>query len=42
MYATLNTDTLKAMRRVLPINRTKMEWNINAVRMTRQVQQKKT
>jgi len=41
MFATLNTDTLKSMRRVMPITRTKMEWNVNSVRMTRQVNQKK-
>ena len=36
MYGTLNTDTLKAMRRTLPITRNKMEWNVNAVRMNKQ------
>ena len=41
MYDTLNTDTLKAMRRVMPITRTKMEWNVSSVRMTRQVNQRK-
>lgn len=36
MYGTLNTDTLKAMRRTLPITKVKMEWNVNAVRMNKQ------
>ena len=40
MYDTLNTDTLKAMRRLLPITRTKMEWNVGSVRMNRQVTKK--
>lgn len=37
MYTSMNEETLKAMRRIMPITRTKMEWNVNAVRMVRQV-----
>jgi capping protein alpha len=37
MYNGMNDETLKAMRRVLPITRTLMEWNINSVRMIKQV-----
>ena len=37
MYNAMNNETFKSMRRVMPITRTKMEWNINAVRMVRQV-----
>lgn len=37
MYSEMQSETLRAMRRVMPITRTKMEWNINAVRMVRQV-----
>jgi capping protein alpha len=40
MFATMNEETFKAMRRVMPITRTKMEWNINAVRMVNQVSRK--
>lgn len=39
MYNTLNTDTLRAMRRTMAVTRSKMEWNVNAVRMTRQTRQ---
>lgn len=37
MYTTMNNETLRAMRRTMPITRTKMEWNVNAVRMVKQV-----
>ncbi len=37
MYSNMNTETFKSMRRVMPITRTKMDWNVNAVRMVRQV-----
>lgn len=37
MYANMNEETLKAMRRVMPITKTKMEWNVNSVRMVKQV-----
>lgn len=37
MYTTMNNETLRAMRRIMPITRTKMEWNVNAVRMVKQV-----
>lgn len=37
MYNNMNEETLKAMRRVMPITKTKMEWNVNSVRMVKQV-----
>lgn len=37
MYANMNDETFRAMRRIMPVKRTKMEWNVNAVRMNRQV-----
>lgn len=37
MYNAMNNETFKSMRRVMPITREKMAWNINAVRMVRQV-----
>ena len=40
MYLNMNEETFKSMRRTMPITRTKMEWNVNAVRMVRQVQKK--
>ena len=38
MYANMNEETFRCMRRVLPVTRTKMEWNVNAVRMVGQLQ----
>jgi len=40
MYSNMNNETFRSMRRIMPITRTKMEWNVNAVRMVRQVQKK--
>lgn len=37
MFGSLNDETLRAMRRTMTVQRTKMEWNVNAVRMIRQV-----
>jgi capping protein alpha len=37
MYNNMNEETLKAMRRIMPITKTKMEWNVNSVRMVKQV-----
>jgi hypothetical protein len=37
IFGSLNEQTLRAMRRTMPITRTKMEWNVNAVRMNRQI-----
>mmetsp|Transcript_34180 Transcript_34180/g.74529 ORF Transcript_34180/g.74529 Transcript_34180/m.74529 type:complete len:287 (-) Transcript_34180:152-1012(-) len=37
MYASMNEETFRAMRRIMPVKRTKMEWNVNAVRMNKQV-----
>jgi hypothetical protein len=36
MYANMNEETFRSMRRIMPITRTKMEWNVNAVRMIKQ------
>ena len=38
MYANMGEQTLRAMRRVMPITRNKMEWNVFSVRMVRQTQ----
>lgn len=40
MYGNMDEETFRAMRRIMPITRTKMDWNLNAVRMTRQIQRK--
>lgn len=40
MYGSMDEETFRAMRRTMPITRTKMDWNLNAVRMTRQIQRK--
>lgn len=37
MYANMNEETFRSMRRVLPVTRTKMEWNLNSVRMVSQL-----
>lgn len=37
MYSNMNNETFRSMRRIMPITRTKMDWNVNAVRMVRQV-----
>jgi capping protein alpha len=37
MYTNMNNETFKSMRRIMPITKTKMDWNLNAVRMVRQV-----
>jgi len=37
MYSGMSAETFRSMRRLMPITRTKMEWNVNAVRMVRQV-----
>jgi len=36
-YSMMNSNVLIAMRRVLPITKSKMEWNVNSVRMNRQL-----
>lgn len=37
MYNNMNNETIRSMRRVMPITKSKMDWNVNAVRMVRQV-----
>ena len=37
MYGAMSEETLKSMRRVLPVTRTKMEWNSAAHKMTKQL-----
>jgi capping protein alpha len=37
MYTNMNNETFRSMRRIMPITRTKMDWNVNSVRMVRQV-----
>lgn len=37
MYTNMNNETFKSLRRIMPISKTKMDWNINSVRMVRQV-----
>jgi capping protein alpha len=37
MYTNMNNETFRAMRRVMAVTRTKMDWNVNSVRMVRQV-----
>mmetsp|Transcript_11230 Transcript_11230/g.10851 ORF Transcript_11230/g.10851 Transcript_11230/m.10851 type:complete len:306 (+) Transcript_11230:134-1051(+) len=36
MYLHMNEETFRQMRRLMPVTRSKMEWNINAVRMIKQ------
>lgn len=40
MYGNMDEETFRAMRRLMPITRTKMDWNLSSVRMTRQIQRK--
>ena len=37
MYLNMNEETFRQMRRLMPVTRNKMEWNINAIRMVRQI-----
>lgn len=37
MYSNMNNETFKSLRRVMGITKTKMDWNVNAVRMVKQV-----
>lgn len=37
MYTNMNNETFKSLRRIMPITKTKMDWNINSVLMVRQV-----
>jgi len=37
MYVNMNEETFKQMRRLMPVTRNKMEWNINSVKMVRQL-----
>ena len=37
MYTNMGEETFKAMRRIMPITLTKMDWNLNAVRMVHQI-----
>ena len=40
MIVNLDEETFKAIRRTMPITRTKMDWSVNAVRMNRMVMRK--
>jgi hypothetical protein len=33
MYGNMTDETFKAMRRVMPVHRNKMNWNINEVKL---------
>jgi hypothetical protein len=35
MYLNMNEETFRMMRRTMTVQRTKMEWNLNAQRMIR-------
>lgn len=37
MYSNMSEETVKSLRRTMPITRSKMDWNLNSVRMIRQV-----
>jgi capping protein (actin filament) muscle Z-line, alpha len=37
MYSNMSEETIKSLRRTMPITRSKMDWNLNSVRMTRQI-----
>lgn len=37
MYTNMNGETFRSMRRIMAVTRTKMDWNVNSVRMVRQV-----
>eukprot|EP01039_Chlorochromonas_danica_P004217 gene4219-4634_t len=37
VYGNMNSETIRSMRRIMPITKSKMEWNVNAVRLTRQM-----
>jgi hypothetical protein len=37
MYTNMSQETFRSIRRVMTVTRNKMEWNVNAVRMVRQV-----
>jgi hypothetical protein len=37
MYTNMNNETFRSMRRIMAVTRTKMDWNVNSVRMVRQV-----
>jgi capping protein alpha len=37
MYVNMNEETFKQMRRTMPITKTKMDWNMNSLRMNRMV-----
>ena len=41
MYANMTDETFKAMRRVMPVHRNKMNWNINEVKSRMQLGTKK-
>lgn len=37
VYVNMNTETFRSMRRTMAVTRNKMDWNLNSVRMIKQV-----
>ena len=37
MYVNMKEETIRSLRRTMPVTRSKMDWNLNSVRIIRQV-----